>query len=311
MIQIEKGSTALMYATNPKIAKMLIDANANVNAQNRLGNTPLLEAAETKTHYVMKTLIDAKADVNLKNKFGSTPLHIASNSDDIHKVRLLIDAKADVNAYSGSGQTPLLDAMQTTGLKIVRILIDAKADVNAADNNRITPLHSAVNLRNLEKVRLLIKNDANVNAQDYLGETPVMKTNQPQILKTLIHAKADLNIRDNRGRNALEHLQSQSSFPKEIEDLLKKEMRWNLRNPLLRLIESMPGDDEILRMNKETGRYEFTNPKYKAFYTQLRYLSDPNMQKSILKNLEPTRRGGKRGSKTTRKSKSRFRSSRR
>jgi ankyrin repeat protein len=289
---------------------MLIDANANVNARTHRGNTPLLEATETKTHNVMKTLIDAKADVNLKNEFGSTPLHIASKSDKFEKVRLLIDAKADVNEYSGSGQTPLLEAMQTTGLKIMETLIEKGADVNAADNHGITPLHSAVMIRNLDNVRLLIKKGANVNAQTISGETPVMKTNQPEIVKTLIHAKADLNIRDNQGRNALERIQPHSPFHTEIKDLLEKEMNWNERKALLRMVESIPGDDKIFRRD-EKGRNTFINPASKPSYHVINYVTNPYMTEDIASYLgpstrrgSPTRRGGrKRGSKTTRKSK--------
>jgi ankyrin repeat protein len=52
---------------------------------------------------------------------------------------------------------------------------------------------------------ILLKAGLNVNAQDKRGNTPAMVAcffNKPNILKTLIAAKADLTIKNNEGKDA-------------------------------------------------------------------------------------------------------------
>lgn len=56
--------------SNAEVAKALIDAGTDVNAQDEEGNTPLHNARNAK---VAKALIDAGADVNALNDSGNTP----------------------------------------------------------------------------------------------------------------------------------------------------------------------------------------------------------------------------------------------
>jgi ankyrin repeat protein len=55
-----------------------------------------------------------------------------------------------------------------------------------------------------ECVDLLIKAGLNLNAQDQRGNTPAMVAcffNKPNILKSLIAAKADLTLKNNEGKD--------------------------------------------------------------------------------------------------------------
>ena len=55
-----------------------------------------------------------------------------------------------------------------------------------------------------ECVDLLIKAGLNINAQDQRGNTPAMVAcffNKPNILKSLIAAKADLTLKNNEGKD--------------------------------------------------------------------------------------------------------------
>lgn len=55
-----------------------------------------------------------------------------------------------------------------------------------------------------ECVDLLIKAGLNINAQDQRGNTPAMVAcffNKPNILKTLVTAKADLTLKNNEGKD--------------------------------------------------------------------------------------------------------------
>ena len=57
-----------------KCVEMLLEAGADVNTADRLGNTPISESAAFNRVKCLKLLVKAGADVNARNKAGSTPL---------------------------------------------------------------------------------------------------------------------------------------------------------------------------------------------------------------------------------------------
>lgn len=69
------GSTPLISAAlfgQTEIAKLLIDAGANINTQNNEGSTALITAAFFCRPEIVKMLLEKKADKSIKNKYGST-----------------------------------------------------------------------------------------------------------------------------------------------------------------------------------------------------------------------------------------------
>ena len=57
--------------------RLLLDAGADVHAQDKNGATPLHRAVRTRCAAAVRTLLDAGADVAISNKPGSTPFHLA------------------------------------------------------------------------------------------------------------------------------------------------------------------------------------------------------------------------------------------
>jgi len=55
----------------------LLDAGANINAQDKNGATPLHRAVRTRCAAAVKCLLRRGSDAKLKNKSGSTPFHLA------------------------------------------------------------------------------------------------------------------------------------------------------------------------------------------------------------------------------------------
>jgi ankyrin repeat protein len=152
-----------------KIAQALINAGANVNAQNN-DWTPLHLAAEQGHLEVVRVLITAHANVNAQNVLQRTPLHLAAFDRHIEVVQALINAGANVNAQDVLQSTPLYYAASR---EVAQALIAAGADVNAQDNNQRTPLHHAAFNGRLETVRALIAAGANLKAQDNHNRTPI------------------------------------------------------------------------------------------------------------------------------------------
>ncbi|OUM60551.1 hypothetical protein PIROE2DRAFT_46137, partial [Piromyces sp. E2] len=63
---------------NENIVKYLVEQpSANVNTQNKNGNTALHLACQNKNENIVKCLIEKGANVNTQNKDENTPLHLA------------------------------------------------------------------------------------------------------------------------------------------------------------------------------------------------------------------------------------------
>ena len=129
------GMTALHWAASnrdPGLARMLLDAGANVGAGTRIGHyTPIHVAAQAGAGEVVEILLGAGADPELPTDVGGgvRPLHLAAASGDERAVAALVAAGADINATEGSwAQTPLIFAASKGRTAVVRALLDAGAD---------------------------------------------------------------------------------------------------------------------------------------------------------------------------------------
>jgi len=97
-------------------------------------------------------LIDAGADVNLQNRNGETPLHAAIiHHNRVEPSRILIEAGADLDVQNEDGWTPLHWAAYKEELKIAQMLIDAGVRKDIQDNKGRLPydLAETEELKNL------------------------------------------------------------------------------------------------------------------------------------------------------------------
>ena len=81
----ESGMTALMLAMNPNsepdslaIATAILDGGAQINASSGGGNTALMEAGHKGLTKVVELLIARGANVDAQNKYGETALIVSS-----------------------------------------------------------------------------------------------------------------------------------------------------------------------------------------------------------------------------------------
>jgi ankyrin repeat protein len=107
-----------------EIARLLLQAGANVSARDRPGNTPLHEAASTGHIGAMEVLLSAGADVNARDDRGRTPLHEAARKGRVDVVEFLIRAGAEVNLIDSLGQTPLETAQAARQWGVATILFN-------------------------------------------------------------------------------------------------------------------------------------------------------------------------------------------
>ncbi|MBP7582552.1 MAG: ankyrin repeat domain-containing protein [Spirochaetes bacterium] len=170
-----------------KVKAELSKKDANVNAKDRDGNTPLHIAIEQRQYdnlAIIKMLIAKGANVNIINKHGDTPLHVIASKrdDDYHeKLKLILSKKAKTNIQNADGHTPLHLALMSHNYsrKAINLLIAKNSPINARDNNGNTPLHIAVKYMLHGPMKLLVSKGAKLNIQNNEGYTPLDLVSDP------------------------------------------------------------------------------------------------------------------------------------
>jgi len=102
-----EGRYLLTLADDERIARLLIDAGANINAKDDNGWTPLHYAASYDRRKIAELLITKGALINAQSILGETPLHLAVRLPDKTVALFLIQSGADSNIKNLEGQTPL------------------------------------------------------------------------------------------------------------------------------------------------------------------------------------------------------------
>ncbi|KAI8910307.1 ankyrin repeat-containing domain protein [Gorgonomyces haynaldii] len=106
-------------------------ANAQANAQDNDGNTPLHLASGNRQEDICELLIDSEADVNCKDSYGESPIHRASWGGHVSVCRLLLKNGAVVDCQNLFDCTPLHLAAQRGHFEVCKLLIDNGANAKS------------------------------------------------------------------------------------------------------------------------------------------------------------------------------------
>lgn len=191
-----------------KLAELLIAHKANVNLQDKLGKTPLMYALDRGINGLIDLLLANKAEMNIRDQKGNTALAFALRPDrlDLLKSLLAKGANPDTQVWSGMlalHYTASLDQM----LEWAKLLLDYGANIEAKGINNFTPLHYAAANGAERMTELLISKGADVNAKDSDGATPLhyaAANLQKGTLEILLKNKADLNMKTLNGMSAFD-----------------------------------------------------------------------------------------------------------
>ncbi len=99
--------TLLMMAEDPRVARILAEHGANLNAKDIYGNTPLHYAASYNRRAVLELLIEKRANLNAKNSDGDTPLHLAVLRRHMALADYMVEHGADSNIKNNFGETAM------------------------------------------------------------------------------------------------------------------------------------------------------------------------------------------------------------
>ncbi|PQJ78575.1 ankyrin repeat domain-containing protein [Polaribacter porphyrae] len=206
----ERGRSPLHYIaySSKDLAtySYFIDKGLDVNYQDKGGDSPFMNAANSNTLAVVKFLSKYVKDYNVKDENGRSALAMAVNRNTTDVIKFLLEKGADINTVDKEGNTLSYYIMNNYPAKNTKrfedklVLLQQKGLViNELQNAGNTLLHIATERNNLDLLKRLAEFKIDVNAKNEEGlsalQIAAMKAKNDKIIKYLLTIGADKNVK--------------------------------------------------------------------------------------------------------------------
>ena len=261
------------YNSNLEILKLLCECNVNTQTV-QSGDTPLHYACRCLGITAVKYLVQEKScDPTIQNRDGKLPLHLAcsgsTGKDSLVLVELLTNNDADVNCKTLTGDTPLHEACKidrySTWLnmvlygqvhtQVVQFLVGRKhCDPNVQNSAGMTPLHYACKLNADEIIEYLLstgKVGPSIVAKDSEGNTPIMLTEDFEIIRELLNQGADPHPLYQRYQRFFKECSSETPPPTPLKVLVLG----NASTGKTTLIESLKAEGKMVVQDSDPNAH--------------------------------------------------------
>lgn len=187
-------------SNSPHIARLLVQAGADLNTTNACGDSLLTAAVKDRDPTTIDELIALQVDVNHPNRLGKSALSLALG--DMGLVRRLLDAKADL--AHAANQDVLLDAVVRKLPGTAQLLLRAGAKPNAVDCNGRAVLTHAADQADAGLVRSLIAANADPNqGANQQALASAITAPDTAVLEALLEAGACPDLAERAGQRVL------------------------------------------------------------------------------------------------------------
>ena len=186
----------------------MVDARPEAVTRRGKGFMPLHVAAMTNPDpRVAALLLERGATLEARTADGATPLHLAAGG--FGPLQIMLTAAIFYSHLQKHGLNRAAKErlefekrhfLNGNSARVVKFLLESGANVSSRDNREYTPLHyAATNSSNPQIIRLLLQHGANVNAVDKLGNSALhvaaVANPDPGIFGILLKNGADLQFR--------------------------------------------------------------------------------------------------------------------
>lgn len=187
----------------------------------------LFDAIERKDIEGVQRSLSMGADPNgIYSDNSNTPLTLAAAWDFDQAIEILVKNGAIIDQSNADGWTPLVMAANYGKKFAMKALLDRRANVHARNSkNGSTPLITAA--VNPDIIRMLLDAGADVNARDNYGYTDLIMRaihadlypqKSKDAMQLLLDAGADVNAKNIHGRTALDYING--SLAEKIDPIL-------------------------------------------------------------------------------------------
>jgi ankyrin repeat protein len=272
-----EGTTPLMwflkgYTNNSQIIEtmdLLIENGADINLEDKKGNTALFYSLLEDDYNIAKYLIDNGGNLKYESEInGHNALSYAISYGSTEMLDFLINYKnLNINQEFKNGETALLLAnVENASYMKINYLIKNGANLLKSTDSGETPLMRAASNGNPEVLEILLDNGAKINRQNNEGMTPLIyackNSLNPDVVEYLINKKANTNIKDKSGKNALDYIE-------ENEELKNTKVYYKLKEKTNSFSKKYGINkrkfEELTLEQKRTIEYEISNLKNKNY----------------------------------------------
>ncbi len=190
-----------------EMVALLLEKGAVVDTRDGNGMTALHRAACTGLVDVATLLIHKGADVEARDTKNNTPLILAAASGHVAIITLLLQMGAELNAKADDGATALFSACAKGHESVVKVLLEKGPLLNEKAKiigkfscHFITSEGEIRSQRQEAQVEQLVNEIVNDSATALMIAA---QSNYSGIVRMLLDAGSDTEIRDNYGRTAL------------------------------------------------------------------------------------------------------------
>ncbi|XP_036761576.2 cortactin-binding protein 2 isoform X4 [Manis pentadactyla] len=156
------------------LSMLLNEEGLDINYSCEDGHSALYSAAKNGHTDCVRLLLNAEAQVNAADKHGFTPLCAAAAQGHFKCVELLIAYDANINHAAAEGQTPLYLACKNGSKECIKLLLEAGTDRSVKTRDGWTPVHAAVDAGNVDSLRLLMYHGAPAGGNSPLEKEPTL-----------------------------------------------------------------------------------------------------------------------------------------
>jgi ankyrin repeat protein len=199
----------------------LVKQNANIEAKDSDGATPLMRAVAVGDAAIVKFLLDRGAHADVRDASGATPFVEAARRGQADVVDLLIQRGVPREAMNEAifsvieCQSMIIGVSDdaTPYFKTAKLLLDKGAEVSARDEEGATPLIEAAGFGHVAIARILIERGADLEARTKNGSTALLAAacdcalatmpDTYDVIKLLLEKGADVNATDEQGDTPL------------------------------------------------------------------------------------------------------------
>ena len=187
-----------------KMAKLLIDNAADIDAVNISQQTILIQAVIAEIDDIVMLLVDSGAEIEETDNEGKTALHHSKEKS----LKILLENGADPKITDNAGNTVLHYLYFIDDIKLA---LSYELDINLQNEKGDTILLASCNKKKCNNIRIeqLIELGADPNIQNNLGQTILLLAAaniSDESINILLENEADASIKDKNDKTALHYL---------------------------------------------------------------------------------------------------------